>query len=106
MTPPSPIPWREPLTRWLDLDAPYVASEILAVRALRALRENGRRVPEDVAVVGFDDIHTAATLDPPLTTIARVPGHRGVVDLMVDLIERRETKPVVVPTRLVRRECA
>ena len=56
----------------MDPEAVFVASDIVAVGAITALRQAGRRVPEDVSVVGFDDIPLAAHLDPPLTTI-RVP---------------------------------
>ncbi|MFB9239330.1 LacI family DNA-binding transcriptional regulator, partial [Plantactinospora siamensis] len=51
------------------LDAVFVASDLMAHGALRALREAGRRVPDDVAVIGFDDIEMARYTDPPLTTV-------------------------------------
>ena len=57
------------LARVPDLDGLFVASDLMAVGALRALRQGGRRVPEDVAVVGFDDIPTAAFTEPALTTV-------------------------------------
>ncbi|MEV4813230.1 LacI family DNA-binding transcriptional regulator [Micromonospora avicenniae] len=52
-----------------DVDAVFVASDLMAFGALRALREAGRRVPDDVAVVGFDDAPIARQADPPLTTV-------------------------------------
>ena len=57
------------LDRAPGLTAVFVASDIVAFGALRALREAGRRVPGDVSVVGFDDIPLARHFDPPLTTI-------------------------------------
>ena len=54
-----------------DLDAVFAASDPMAVGALQALRAAGRRVPDDVAVVGFDDAAIARTCDPPLTTVAQ-----------------------------------
>ncbi|GAA2632932.1 LacI family DNA-binding transcriptional regulator [Streptomyces axinellae] len=51
------------------LDAVFAGSDLMAVGALRALRAAGRRVPEDVAVVGFDDLESASWADPPLTTV-------------------------------------
>ena len=55
-------------------DAIVCGNDETAVRLLGSLRQLGRRVPEDVAVVGFDDIPMAATADPPLTTIRQPTG--------------------------------
>jgi LacI family transcriptional regulator len=55
-------------------DAVFVASDVVALGAIGALREAGRRVPDDVSVVGFDDIPLAAFFDPPLTTV-RLPAY-------------------------------
>lgn len=60
--------------RWLldrcpDLDAVFAISDPMAAGALQALRRTGRRIPDDVAVVGFGDAHFAKRLDPPLTTV-------------------------------------
>ncbi len=52
-----------------DIDAIFAASDLMAFGAIAALRRAGRRIPEDVAVVGFDDIETAASASPPLTTV-------------------------------------
>ena len=52
----------------------FVASDVVALGAIDALRHRGLRVPQDVSVVGFDDIPLAAYIDPPLTTV-RVPAH-------------------------------
>jgi LacI family transcriptional regulator len=51
------------------LDAVFVANDMMAFGAMRALRESGRRVPDDVAVVGFDDLPASAFTHPPLTTV-------------------------------------
>ncbi|HLV59377.1 MAG TPA: LacI family DNA-binding transcriptional regulator [Natronosporangium sp.] len=60
---------RELLARHPDLDGVFAASDLMAAGALRVLREAGRRVPEDVAVVGFDDSTVARQTTPPLTTV-------------------------------------
>lgn len=59
----------------------------MAAGALRALRGAGRRVPDDVAVVGFDDAAIARTCDPPLATVAQPLG--DMTALMGDLLLRR-----------------
>ena len=60
---------RELLDRHPDLDAVFAASDPMALGAMRVLRRAGRRVPEDVAVIGFDDSTVARHTDPPLTTV-------------------------------------
>lgn len=57
------------LERRPDIDAVFAASDLMALGALRVLREAGREVPEDVAMVGFDDGPLAAVANPPLTTV-------------------------------------
>jgi DNA-binding LacI/PurR family transcriptional regulator len=95
------------LARAPDLDALFVASDPMAVGALAALRAAGRRVPDDVAVVGFDDAPVAKTCDPPLTTVAQpLPDMaRLMTDLLVARIEglAGPDDHHVVPTTLVRR---
>lgn len=51
------------------LDAVFAANDLMAFGAIRALRNAGRRVPDDVAVVGFDDLPASALTHPPLTTV-------------------------------------
>ncbi|RFU22120.1 LacI family DNA-binding transcriptional regulator [Geodermatophilus marinus] len=99
----------ELLARAPDLDAVFVASDPMAVGALRALRRAGRSVPGDVAVVGFDDAPVAATADPPLTTVAQPLDE--MCRLMVELLRRRiegdeQVAARVCATRLVRRASA
>jgi DNA-binding LacI/PurR family transcriptional regulator len=60
---------RRLLERCPDLDGLFVASDLMALGALRALADAGRRVPDDVAIVGFDDVEAAAMATPPLTTV-------------------------------------
>jgi len=56
----------------VEFSAAFIASDEVAVGAKAALRENGLRIPEDIALVGFDDLPLARFLDPPLTTV-RLP---------------------------------
>jgi DNA-binding LacI/PurR family transcriptional regulator len=90
-----------------ECTAVFAANDQMALGLLRALHERGRRVPQDVSVVGFDDIPDAASFIPPLTTVhqdfAEV-GRRCVQGLLAQ-IRREETGPgtTLVPTRLVLR---
>ncbi|MEO3868411.1 GH1 family beta-glucosidase [Nonomuraea sp. B12E4] len=89
-----------------SLDAVLAATDQLAIGALRAAREAGRRVPEDLAVVGFDDIDAASATTPALTTV-RVPvadQALALARLLLSRLEGRHTTSVVLPTRLVVRE--
>jgi DNA-binding LacI/PurR family transcriptional regulator len=91
----------ELLERCPDLDAVFVASDPMAVGALQALRAAGRRVPEDVAVVGFDDAAVAAACKPPLTTVAQPL--EDMTELMTELLVRQiEGESDGIETRVCR----
>ncbi|MFI5493187.1 LacI family DNA-binding transcriptional regulator [Actinoplanes sp. NPDC051859] len=92
------------------LDAVFVASDMMAHGALQALRETGRRIPADVAVIGFDDFEISRLSDPPLTTV-----HQPIVDMgrtmagqILGLVTATADVPaaVVLPTKLVVRASA
>jgi LacI family transcriptional regulator len=72
-----------------NIDALFCASDMIALGALRALLESGLRVPDDVALVGFDDMPFAVTSDPPLTTVHQPLADLGrrSVDVLLSLIE-------------------
>ena len=92
-----------------DLDAVFVASDLMADGALRTLRQAGRRVPGDVAVVGFDDIELARYTEPPLTTVRQpiLDIGREMVRQLLRLAAGEEIEPaLVLPTQLVRRDSA
>lgn len=86
-------------------DAVFVASDSMALGALRALREAGKRVPDDIAMVGFDDMPQAATADPPLTTIRQPIQRTGAlaVEMLIDILENgaEPARRVILPTELV-----
>ena len=60
---------RELLLRIEDVDGVFAANDLMAVGAIHVLRESGRRIPEDVAVIGFDDSSAAVAARPQLTTV-------------------------------------
>ncbi|OBZ19380.1 hypothetical protein A8L34_07715 [Bacillus sp. FJAT-27264] len=87
----------------------FVGNDALAIGAIHAIKEAGLRVPEDVAIVGFNDIDMAEYTSPPLTTIRSQPELMGrmAVKLLIDQIKGREAPvQVVVPAKLiVRNSC-
>ena len=98
----------EALERRPQTDAILAASDVLAIAAIHACGARGLRVPDDVAVVGYDDIGQAAHTVPPLTTVDQAIGTGG--ELMVDLLLRKirgEAAPsALTPTRLIVRGSA
>jgi LacI family transcriptional regulator len=89
----------------------FVASDVMAVGALKALREAGLRVPQDVALVGFDDVPIAAAIEPALTTVHQPIEHLGsmAVDLLLNLLAnppqgQAPAQRIVLPTHLLVRD--
>ncbi len=101
---------RSLLARDPRLDAVFVASDMMAHGALLALKDAGRRVPSDVAVIGFDDFEISRYSDPPLTTVRQPIADMGrtMARQLLGLINGEEALPdaVVLPTELVVRESA
>ncbi|MFD5322695.1 LacI family DNA-binding transcriptional regulator [Streptomyces sp. NPDC127092] len=99
---------RQLLDRAPDLDAVFVASDLMALAVLDTLDRAGRRVPDDVAVGGFDDSPAALSSRPALTTI-RQPWDRISAEMVRTLLARiagEEPATVILPTELVRRDSA
>ena len=98
------------LDRRPDLDAVFVASDLMAMGVLRGLRRAGRRVPDDVAVIGFDDSPAARHTDPPLTTVRQPVEEMGArtAHELIALINDPGAEPrsIVLPTELILRESA
>ncbi|MGV9632229.1 substrate-binding domain-containing protein, partial [Streptomyces sp. NPDC003487] len=96
------------LARREDCTAVFVANDQMALGLQRALHESGRRVPEDVSVVGFDDIPEAAHFLPPLTTVHQDFAEVGRLCVRAALRKVRgegaERGTTLVPTRLVVRD--
>jgi LacI family transcriptional regulator len=89
-------------------DAIFAASDMMAYGAMRALREANLRIPEDVGVVGFDDMPTSAKTNPPLTTVRQQVSQMGskAVEVLIALIGKEipSTQRVIMDTELVVRE--
>jgi DNA-binding LacI/PurR family transcriptional regulator len=90
----------ELLRRRPGLDAVFCANDPMAAAAMQVIRAAGRRIPDDVSVVGFDDSPLALTTRPPLTTVRQPPEEMGRV--MVELLLRQlEGQDSAVETRLL-----
>jgi DNA-binding LacI/PurR family transcriptional regulator len=100
-----------------ELDGVFAMNDLLALGAATALRERGRSIPGDVAVIGYDDTELAASMKPALTTIhqPREELSKATCEMLVDLIARRreggpprgagrEGRRVVLAPTLVARE--
>ncbi|WP_199521020.1 LacI family DNA-binding transcriptional regulator [Jiangella anatolica] len=92
-----------------DLQGVFVASDLMATGALQELSGRGIRVPDDIAVVGFDDLMFASTATPPLTTIRQPTREAGrlIAETLLAMLDGRTPEPAqILPTELVRRASA
>lgn len=91
-----------------NVDAVFAASDTMAIGALQALQENGVRVPEDLALIGFDDLPLALLSTPHLTTIRQPIQSRGyqATSLLLDILAGTIQGPrqILLPTQLVIRQ--
>ncbi len=95
--------------RRIAFDAVFTGDDDAAIGVLKALQQHGLRVPEDVSVIGFDDLGFAALLNPPLTTV-RAPTElvgRIATENLFGLLENHPTDEVfILPTEVIyRRSC-
>ncbi len=90
------------------VDAVFSASDVMALGALRAIHYANLRVPDDIAIVGFDDLPVAATATPPLTTIHQPIHELGsmATEMLIDLLDGKARPPYqkILPAQLVVRE--
>jgi DNA-binding LacI/PurR family transcriptional regulator len=86
-----------------DLDGVFVASDLMAAAAMVELQAAGRRVPDDVALVGFDGSAAASLTRPPLTSVENPVAEMAerATELLLRLLRGDEVRPEVLPTRLV-----
>ena len=101
---------RDLLDEYGDIDGLFCATDLVAIGAVRALADRGLRVPEDVKVVGFDDVPLASFLTPSLTSVA--PDHEAMADAVISMIVDRiegsraadDYRVFTAPVRLAERE--
>lgn len=94
------------ISRGIPFDAIFAASDTIAIGAMNALRDHGLKIPEDVAIVGFDDIPAAGMTHPPLTTIQQDYKRAGeiLVDSLLKQIRNEHATTAVLPARLIVRQ--
>ncbi len=96
----------ELLERMPDLDGLFVCSDFMAIAVMETLSAEGRNVPRDVSVVGYDDIQLSAYCSPRLTTIHQQidVGGRLLARRLLDLLRGREASSITLPVELIVRD--
>jgi len=92
--------------RGVEYDAIFAACDVAAIGAMHALQNLGRTVPDDVAIVGFDDIAAANLSSPPLTTVTQDPHQAGeaLIESIIEAVEHGSTRNRELPVHLTIRE--
>lgn len=93
------------LNKGIAFDGVFCGNDLIAIGAIKALKEKGLRIPEDVGVVGFDDIYMAKMVDPDLTTIKQPNYEMGykAAGLLIDTIinKKIEHNKIILKTELI-----
>ena len=96
------------LAEGVQLDAIFCASDLIAIGVMRCLKRRNIRVPEDIAVMGFDDIPVASFSSPPLTTIQQDTNKAGEL-LVNNLLQLINNQPITInqiePKLIIRQSC-
>lgn len=91
------IAMKELLEKNPALDGVFIANDQMAIGACRALKELGKKIPEDIKVIGFDDVFVSGIVEPPLSTIHVKKNHLGLeaINLLLEQIKNGPHKPAV-----------
>lgn len=95
------------LEEGIDFDAVFCGNDLIAISVIRALKNQGIRIPQDVAVLGFDDIYMASVVEPPLTTVKQPNYEMGykAVELLLEVLEapnkELENGRIILNTELI-----
>jgi LacI family transcriptional regulator len=91
-----------------DISAVFATADILAAGIISGLTQTGRRIPDDISIMGFDDIYYSRATSPPLTTIHQDAEEKGTVaaGLMADYLEGKKGLPlnITMPVKVVERD--
>jgi DNA-binding LacI/PurR family transcriptional regulator len=98
----------ELLRKARNLDAVFVNSDLMAIAAMDVIREHGRRVPEDIAVIGYDDLSIAEHSYPPLTTVRQnIPmAGKMLAENLIKYLETAVVTQTTIPVELIVRKSA
>jgi len=97
------------LDEGLPFDAVFCGNDLIAISVIKVLKSRGYSIPEDVAIVGFDDIYMASVVEPALTTIKQPNYEMGyiAVELLVEALDKSEEefdqKTIILETELILR---
>jgi LacI family transcriptional regulator len=92
-----------------EMTAVFACADMMAFGVIKSLLEAGRRVPDDVSVIGFDDIFMSKMFIPPLTTVRQNIAEKGIIaaEHLINLIAsggESEAEEIVLPLRIVERQ--
>jgi DNA-binding LacI/PurR family transcriptional regulator len=89
-----------------DLDGVFICSDFMSIAAMQIMAERGRRVPQDISVVGYDDIQLAAHCSPRLTTVRQQINASGrmMVRKLFDMLDGGIQQPETIPVELIVRD--
>ncbi len=95
------------LSKRNDITAVFATADILAAGIMAGLQQSGKKVPDDISVIGFDDINLCQLTSPQLTTIHQDAPQKGklAVNFLIDLLENTpiDNREIILPIRLVER---
>lgn len=99
------IATKQLLSEKVEFDSLFGASDLIAIGAMRAIKEHGLNIPNDVGVIGFDDIPMANFTNPSLTTAKQdtILAGQLLVDNLIKVIEGEKSSTILIPTRLIER---
>lgn len=91
------------MQRRIEFDAIFGASDLIAIGAMKALEEAGKKIPDDIAVMGFDDIPMASYTHPPLSTVQQDTLLAGelLVENLLKLVAGEKPESMLLPAKLV-----
>lgn len=94
----------------IQFDAAFCGNDLIAIGVMKTLKNSGYSIPEDVSVVGFDDIQMASMVEPELTTVKQPNYEMGykAVELLIEVLEKPdnkiEQKKIILSTELIKRK--